>query len=143
MPADWRGSTVDLIWASQSGATLWIDLQSKQALNSGDGPSFNAISRQDALLLREASGGETISFQIEMACNRLGGYGAEIEMPELLKINSPYVLERAHLARFDQEAWDLFHDYLVLQELEAEQLNDLDRTWGRQLLSEFRSTCAQ
>ena len=58
-------------------------------------------------------------------------------MPALLKISSPYVIERVDIALFDEEAWNLFHDYLVLQELEAEQLNDLDKTWGGRLLAEL------
>ena len=81
VPKTWQGRRVDLIWASQSEATLWMDGESKQGLNSESGPPFNAISRQDAILLRSAGGGETVSFQIEMACNRLGGYGPRSKCP--------------------------------------------------------------
>jgi alpha-mannosidase len=138
IPEAWRDQRVDLIWASQSEATLWIDGESRQGLNCGNSSFGNADAvREDAVLLRRAIGGQLFRFQIEMACNRLGGYGSEIEMPSLLKVNSPYVLERAEIALFDPEAWDLFHDYRVLQELEAEQAHALDKAWGGLLLAEL------
>src|SRR5438874_1990879 len=40
VPQEWKGSRVDLLWDSQSEATLWIDARSVQGLNmtSGDRP---------------------------------------------------------------------------------------------------------
>src|SRR5205823_2672144 len=40
VPAEWKGSRVDLLWDSQSEATLWVDGRSVQGLNmtSGDRP---------------------------------------------------------------------------------------------------------
>ena len=48
VPQAWKGSRVDLLWDSQSEATLWIDGKSVQGLNMTHG------DRPDAILLDRA-----------------------------------------------------------------------------------------
>ncbi|HEY8668749.1 MAG TPA: alpha-mannosidase [Tepidisphaeraceae bacterium] len=129
-PKEWAGERVDLLWVSQSEATLWVDGKSVQGLNK------NAGDRPDALLTARARGGQKFSLDVEMACNQKFGTWVASPLPD----HSPYVLTQCEIARFDPEAWDLYHDYIVLQELEAEQKNepkDLDRTWAGELLYEL------
>lgn len=132
VPKEWRGSRVDLLWVSHSEATLWIDGKTRQGLNH-EPQSWDHSTRPDSILFRNARGGETLGFHIEMACNRVfgepknsGGYS-----PSAV---SPFVLEKCEIARFDPEAWELFYDYFHLVELEAEQRNGLDLTWAGELL---------
>src|SRR5476649_1170150 len=61
IPENWRGARVDLHWDSRSEALLWLDGRSSQGLNSG---------RNFARLTQAAKAGETITFHIEIACNR-------------------------------------------------------------------------
>lgn len=134
VPAEWKGRRVDLLWGSHSEGTLWVNGRSIQGLNH-EPAAFDLGARPDAVLLEKAKGDDPLDFQVEMACNRMFGYG-------LGNINtyanvSPFVLDQAQIALFDEDAWDLYHDFLVLQSLEAEQLKDLDKSWGGELLSEL------
>lgn len=133
VPKAWRGKTVDLLWVSHSEATLWVDGKSVQGLNHET--SSQECTRPDARLLDRAQGGDRLAFQIEMACNKLFGYSAN-RAPGFTTI-SPYILERCELALFDPDAWELYHDFLTLQELEAQQARDLDKPWGGRLLGEL------
>jgi alpha-mannosidase len=136
VPQEWKGKRVDFLWSTHSEGTLWINGNVVQGLNSEGGPTFHGITRPDAILLKKAHGGEKLAIQIEMACNRLFGYDGDLNAP-MRGLVSPYMLERADIATFDPQAWDVFYDYVVLQELEAEQQGDLDKTWGGLLLSEL------
>jgi alpha-mannosidase len=130
VPSDWRGRRVDLLWNSHSEATLWVNGRTIQGLN------FHTGDRPDAVLLPEARGGESLRFQIEMACN--GKFGITGD-PSTWKVGH-YVLEQCDIAAYDPVAWELYHDFLVLQELElAIHKNGgfNDRTWGGFLLSEL------
>ena len=127
VPADFAGQRVDLLWGSHSEATLWLDGRSLQGLNQEPN---NA--RLDAILLRKAAGGEKIELQVEMACNRYFG-AAKSPIAHV----SPYVLDQCEIAVFDDPAFEMYYDLLVLSELEAEQLKDLDKTWGGKLLYEL------
>ena len=49
--------------------------------------------------------------------------------------------DRCEIARFDPEAWDLFFDFEVLRQLEADQGNDLDRSLGGHLLNQLNNFC--
>lgn len=137
VPPEWNGRRVDLLWISHSEATLWLDGRSVQGLNGEGGEPFGYHTRQDAILSRRASAGRKLSFQIEISCNKLWGAWADTAGP--FKHVSPYVLDRADIALFDQEAWDLYHDFLVLQELDADgaKHSDLDPAWNGLLLSEL------
>jgi len=132
VPREWAGKRVDLLWDSHSEATLWLAGRTAQGLNhEPHGPDSGA--RPDAVLLRKAKGGETIHFEIEMACNRM--FGASNGGP--FKSLSPFVLDQCDLAAFDPEAWELYYDYLVLQQLEADSDRGLDKTWSGKLLAEL------
>src|SRR4029077_20625933 len=50
---------------------------------------------------------------------------------------SPFVLDRCEIARFDPQAWELYFDFFILQQLAAEDAKDLDKSWGGLLLSEL------
>ena len=131
VPKEWAGKRVDLLWDSHSEATLWVDGRAMQGLNhEPHGPDSGA--RPDAVLLPKAKGGETVEFVVEMACNRMFGAGGGP-----YKSLSPFVLDQCDLAVFDAEAWELYYDFLVLQELEADSDKGLDKTWAGLLLAEL------
>lgn len=134
VPAEWKGRRVDLLWGTHSEATLWIDGQSIQGLNN-EPTHHDQSARCDATLTACATGGETLNFQIEMACNR--NFGAGGNSAYGFKNVSPYLLDRAEIALFDEKAWELYFDFLILQGLEAEHSKGMDKTWGGMLLSEL------
>jgi len=132
IPKEWAGQRVDILWDSQSEATLWLDGKVAQGLNMTQG------DRPDAILVDAAQGGETLSFQIEMACNHLGGVS---DTPSAI---SPFHLRRCDIARFDRQAWDLYFDAYVLTKLETEIAKDQagsEKSWGGLLLSELNRFC--
>ncbi len=136
VPTEWQGSRVDLHWESNSEATLWIGGRTAQGLNHEPLAAERVApdGRPDAVLVRSAHGGETVAFQVEMACNRMFGEGYLTSSE-----HSPrsFVLERCDIARFDPEAWQLYFDFWVLQQPAAEEAKDLDKTWGGLLLEEL------
>lgn len=127
VPAAWAGQRVDLLWVTHSEATLWVGGRPVQGLNYEPAPSGYSWfgSRPDARLIEKAAPGQTLEFQIEVACN--GPFGAR-ERP--FRTQSPYFLDRAEIARFDAEAWSLYFDLEVLVELEAEAPHGLDPSWA-------------
>jgi alpha-mannosidase len=131
VPDSWRGERVDLLWVSHSEATLWMDGRPLQGLNtSPDG------ARPDAMLLTSAAGGERLDVRVELACNGLFG---ELRRPYASL--EPVVLDRCQIARFDERAWRLHHDFDVLRRLEADSANGLDPTWAGELLHELNRFC--
>ena len=131
VPAEWAGERVDLLWVTHSEATLWIDGRAIQGLNtSHEGP------RPDALLIEHAAGGEQLDLRIELACN--GKFG---QIDRRYSTVEPVVLDRCQIARFDEQAWQLHHDFDVLRRLEADAVNGLDPTWAGELLSELNRFC--
>lgn len=133
VPEHWDGKRVDLRWRAHSEALLWINGRAAQGFNHETG--YPWCTRTDALLTGTATAGETIQFQIEMACNKLGGASNQ-HFPGSNTI-SPYVLDLAEAALVDREAWGLYYDFMVLQMLEAEQKSGLCAAWGGKLLSEL------
>jgi alpha-mannosidase len=120
VPEEWAGSRVDLQWFSDSEATLWVDGQPVQGLNK---------EHRDAVLVRDANGGEQLAFEVELACNGLFGRQRD----------RPYELHRCELARFDPAAWTLFHDFETLRLLAIDP--GLDESWAGELLSELNRFC--
>lgn len=135
IPKDWKGKRVDLLWVSHSEATLWVDGRTAQGLNH-EPQSWDKSTRPDAVLTRRARGGESLAFQIEMACNRVFGDPGN-GGPWSKTAISPFVFEKCDIAVFDPEAWELFHDYFTLVELEAEHAKGLDPTFAGELLSKL------
>ena len=138
VPSGWQGAPVDLLWNSHSEATLWLGGQPRQGLNYEPTGGDKSV-RPDARLLDRAAGGETLEFEVEMACNQTFGYGLGFETLPYQTV-SRFVLDRCDVAWFDAEAWDLYHDLLVLQTLEAETTRpvpDLDPAWAGHLLHEL------
>jgi len=134
VPAAWAGARVDLLWDSQSEALLWLDGRSAQGLNMTQG------DRPDAILLDTCAGGETVSFQIEMACNVKGGAPDSGAFPQGQEPVSPFVLRRCEIAKFDPQAWALYWDAFVLAKLEAELAKEGasgERSWQGRLLAEL------
>ena len=131
VPEDWSGERVDLLWVSHSEATLWMDGAPLQGLNtSPDG------ARPSAMVLASAAGGERLDLRVELACNGLFG-----ELPRPYAALEPVVLDRCQIARFDERAWRLHHDFDVLRRLEADHAQGLDPTWAGELLSELNRVC--
>jgi len=135
IPKEWRGRRVDLLWVSHSEGTLWMDGRSIQGLNH-EPIGWSGTTRPDAVLIEKARGGETIEFQVEMACNTLFGDPVR-NNPARSNVISPFVLEQCDIALFDEEAWKLFYDFFVFVELEAEGAKGLDPTWAGELLFEL------
>jgi alpha-mannosidase len=132
VPKEWQGKRLDLLWNSNSEATLWLNGQPAQGLNLPYG------DRPDAVLTGSAKAGEKISLQVEMACNTIYGIWLEDKSKHI----SPFVLERCEIALFDSEAWQLYFDFFVLQELEAELSSDggsSDKAFSGRLLSELNA----
>jgi alpha-mannosidase len=144
IPESWRGARVDLHWDSRSEALLWFDGRSQRSLN---------IGREDAALVRAAQGGETLTFHLEIACNRAFG-AAERAHPA----SEPYEIVACELRRFNAQAWALFHDFETLRQLEADREPPqtprsvggvtpkivrpaLDTTWAGKLLHELNAVC--
>jgi alpha-mannosidase len=107
VPEAWRGARVDLHWDSASEALLRLDGRTAQGLN---------IGRTTARLVERAVGGETVTFDLEVACNRALG-SAEDGIPH----TTPYRLTACELRRFDPEAFALYYDFEVLRQLEADR----------------------
>jgi alpha-mannosidase len=131
VPPEWAGERVDLVWVTHSESTLWVNRRSVQGLNTSP-----TGWRPDALLLDPAAGGERLDLRIELACN--GKFG-QMERPYATL--EPVVLDRAQIARFDRQAWDLHHDFDVLRRLEADSAHGLDPTWAGELLFELNRFC--
>jgi alpha-mannosidase len=133
VPPEWAGDRVDLRFMSHSEATLWIDGRSVQGLNSGTGSPGD---RSEAVLSRVARDGERLAFKIEIACN--GTFG-DLDRP--FASLEPVVLDRCEIARFDEQASRLFHDFDVLRQLEAQHDAGLDPALAGRLLSELNRFC--
>ncbi|MDW8263298.1 MAG: glycoside hydrolase family 38 C-terminal domain-containing protein, partial [Phycisphaerales bacterium] len=133
IPSSFAGRQVELHWISHSEATLWMDGKTVQGLNY-DPKSWDGAVRSDAVLLRKARGGESLEFWIEMACNGMfgdpGGRG-----PYSSRAVSPFVLEACELRVLDPLAWEMYHDFSVLVDLEAEHDRNLDPCFAGELLS--------
>lgn len=118
VPPEWRGR-VDLLWDSASEATLWLGGVPAQGLNK---------HHQDAVLVEDATGGEEVAFEVELACNGLFG-----------KQQAPFELHRCELGLFDPAAWRLFLDFETLRALAVEP--GLDESWAGELLSGLNRFC--
>ena len=131
VPERWDGERVDLLWVSHSEATLWEGGRPLQGLNtSPDG------ARPDAMVRDRARAGEQLELRVELACNGLFG-----EMRRPYESREPVVLDRCRIARFDERAWRLHHDFEVLRCLEADWQNGLDGSWAGELLYELNRVC--
>ena len=137
VPKDWAGSRVDLMWDSQSEATLWVDGKSVQGLNMTSG------DRPDAILVDRAKGGEKLSVQIEMACNNK--FGVSTSGGSYIQNSlAAYELRRCAIAKFNPEAWELYFDAITLHDLYHELTRDGDvseKSWAGLLLTELNRFC--
>jgi alpha-mannosidase len=129
VPASWAGARVDLVVRTGGEATLWLGRRLIQGLNSG-----GRQPRPDATLLERAAGGERVECELELASNDPFGYGETGA-----GARARFELEACELARFDADAWRLFHDFEVLRELELEP--DVDPAWAGELLAGLNDFC--
>lgn len=149
IPESWAGQVVELDWDSRSEALLWLNGRSAQGLN---------IGRHHVRLTASARGGETVTFYVEVACNR--SFGAAEDWGQPWSLAEPYRLATCEIVRFDPEAWALFHDFDILRQLEADRTPPqapksfggvapnlvrpaLDTTWAGKLLHELNRVCNQ
>jgi alpha-mannosidase len=103
VPDEWRGERVELLWQSDSEATLWREGVVVAGLNR---------HHAEATIADAAKPGE-IELQVELACNGLFG-----------RQDRPVELTRCELARWDTAAWKTFHDFEVLRTLEVHPATD-------------------
>jgi alpha-mannosidase len=118
VPDAWSGARVDLLWYSNSEATLWLEGRVAGGLNK---------HHAEATLADEALPGP-LSWQVELACNGLFG-----------RQPAPVELTRCELGRFDPAAWKLAHDFELLRRLELEPTTDPG--WGAVLRRELERFC--
>ena len=118
VPDGWRGARVDLLWFSDSEATLWRDGRVVAGLNQ---------HHAEATLADDAEPG-AIAFDVELACNGL--FGAQ---------GRPVELSRCELGRFDADAWRLACDFELLRALEAHP--GTDPTLAGRLRGELERFC--
>jgi alpha-mannosidase len=118
VPEEWRGARVDLLWYSDSEATLWLDGNVAAGLNQ---------LHAEVTLADDAEPGP-VAFQVELACNGLFG-----------QQGSPVELTRCELGRFDPEAWRIAHDFELLRALEAHPATDPG--WAGLLRAELLRFC--
>lgn len=147
VPPAWAGAPVDLLWDSRSEALLWLDGRSSRGLN---------IGRSAARLTESATGGKTITFHVEVACNR--AFGAVESFSLAATSGEAYQLTWCEIGRLDREAWSLFYDYDVLRQLEADRQPAqvprsvgevatkivrpaLDTTWSGRLMHDLNRVC--
>jgi alpha-mannosidase len=135
VPESWAGARVDLLLDTRSEATLWLEGRAVQGLNSGP-----RQQRPEATLLREAIGGEHLSFEIEIACNDVFGFGETgTGARGPYRTRSPFVLDACEIARFDPLAWRLLHDFAFLCALELEE--GVDESFAGELLAQLNAFC--
>jgi alpha-mannosidase len=135
VPEAWAGSRVDVLLDTRSEATLWLAGRAVQGLNSAA-----SQPRPDATLLRSATGGERLSFELEIACNDPFGYGERGQGTHgPYRTVSPFVLDACELMRFDDGAWQLHFDFAVLRALEAE--DGVDPSFAGELLAGLNAFC--
>lgn len=141
VPAAWAGGPVDLVWDSRCEATAWIGGRSVQGLNAGLYNGARSLllehDRTDVRVSEAPTAGEQLEIWIEMACN--DAFGLDGFHP--LRTIAPAILERCEFAVFDPAAWDLHHDFGLLQALEAAADEGLDPTWRGRLLHELNRFC--
>jgi alpha-mannosidase len=118
IPEEWRGERVELLWQSDSEATLWRDGRVVAGLNR---------HHAEATLADAADAGE-VAFEVELACNGL--FGAQ---------ERPVELTRCELGRWNTEAWTLAHDFELLRALEAHPATD--PTFSAHLRTELERYC--
>jgi alpha-mannosidase len=127
VPAALAGSRVDLLLDTGSEATLWLQGRPVQGLNSAE-----RQARPDATLVALAEGGDRVAFELEIACNDVFGYGEFGQGPA-----ASFALRRCELARFDHEAWEVWHDLEILRALELEPTTE--PAWAGLLLAELHA----
>ncbi len=150
VPPEWKGHRVDLAWLSNSEALLWLDGRSIQGLNPG---------RETARLIEESTGAEELTLYVEVACNHLLGPDGVPGLPWPEPTHRPsHWLQTCEIRRYDQEAWDLYHDLRVLTELVADRNPSqetegiglgktplvrpaLDSAWAGRLLYDLNQVC--
>lgn len=151
VPPEWAGARVDLLWDSQSEATVWRQGRPLQGLYSG----WRAL-RTAAPLLAPATGGEAVEVFIELACNSWAGDdpplapGFDPELWARWRLGDTWLqpvadaagwapaanarLERCALGRFDQLAAELAASFDLLKRLEEEREQGLEPDWAGELL---------
>ena len=108
IPVEWAGKEVHFLWDSSSEACVWVDGKPRQGLTGTPSIPWEAqMGRLAYRLSKHAKKGERFGFYVEMACNGL--FGSEPAMV--------FPLKTAQIALFDQDAWDLYWDYVIIADM--------------------------
>lgn len=108
-PKSW-GKNVDLLFNSYSEAQVWANGEPLQGLNFDSKHPFGDGGRLSCRVKPDANG--RVKLMVEAAANGLFGIPMGRGYSNVDE-GKTYQFEKAELAYFDQEAWDLYHELLV------------------------------
>lgn len=113
IPEIWSGREVHFLWDSSSEACVWMDGLPRQGLTGSEAAVAGESSpiRAEYILAREARGGDQLTFHLEIACNSLVG------VRENSGVDLMGLIRQAEIASFDRDMWDLYWDFVIIQEM--------------------------
>ncbi len=118
LPVEWRGGEASVLFDTRCEGLAWMDGKPYQGVNYLGNQPFEDGGRVDVLLPQAVIDSGKVSLQVETACNGMFGEWGK----------GWGVLERAEVARFDREAWDMVHDLallvIYLQTLDRKKLDN-------------------
>jgi alpha-mannosidase len=111
IPPAWQGKEVHFLWDSASEACVWKDGAPLQGLTG----SFNGWQagpiRTEFCIAKDANGGESFEYYIEIACNGLFGLDNKAHNPRIGE------LSQAEIAVLDHDAWELYWDLKIIADM--------------------------
>lgn len=131
IPSAWAGKEVHFLWDSASEAEVYENGSPLQGLAGSGGGWVRGTIRPQYVLSRKAQGGEKRVLYVEMAVNHFFGLGSD---PENEPMGWPGKLQKAEIAVFDRELWDLFWDLKVIADI-AEELPTTTPRGGQALFA--------
>jgi alpha-mannosidase len=138
VPKAWRNGPVDLLFNTHSEAQVWHKGRPLQGLNYEGNNHFHDGGRIDFRVNDVMTASGKVELMIEAAAN--GMFGGSDRLGEYPTV-CVYIFDCAELARFDQEAWDLYHDLLIPAELLKLADPDKLKPWEGHLLETLNAIC--
>ncbi|MCG2785201.1 MAG: alpha-mannosidase [Anaerolineae bacterium] len=111
IPSGWQGREVHLLWDSSSEACIWQDGVPLQGLTGSFNGWLPEPVRKELCITKEAHGGESFEFYVEVACNGLFGLDNQAHNFHIGE------LVQAEIAVFDRDVWNLYWDLKVIADM--------------------------